>query len=101
MEGASGISKQLLIGAKEGWEDHAMRLFSLKGGGNTPQHKHPWSHINYITKGRGILWVEGKEHDLSPGSIAYLPENTEHQFRNASGTEEFSFICIVPKEGES
>ena len=99
MEGTQGAVKKILIGPTEGWEDHVMRLFSLEAGGYTPRHSHPWPHINYITKGKGTLFLSGNEYPLSPGSVAYIPEKEEHQFINSSHTE-FAFICIVPAEGD-
>jgi len=99
MEGLQGIEKQTLIGPQEGWKDHVMRLFTVEGGGFTPRHAHPWPHINYITKGNGKLFLAGKEYSLSPGSVAYIPAGELHQFINAS-QDDFSFICIVPKEGD-
>ena len=99
MDGVKGVSKQVLISPNEGWENHVMRLFTLSSGGYTPRHSHPWPHINYITKGRGTLYLSGQEHSLSPGSVAYVPGGEEHQFMNNS-QEDFSFICIVPEEGD-
>ena len=99
MDGVQGAAKQVLIGPDQGWEDHVMRQFTLESSGHTPKHSHPWPHINYITEGEGTLLLDGKEHSLTRGSVAYVPAGVEHQFSNpASGS--FSFICIVPKVGE-
>lgn len=99
MEGVEGASKQVLVGPNEGWKGHAMRLFTLQARGHTPKHSHPWPHINYITKGEGVLFLAGKDHPLKPGSVAYVPGGEEHQFRNGCAGE-FAFICIVPEEGD-
>ncbi|MFW5865280.1 MAG: cupin domain-containing protein, partial [Candidatus Izemoplasmataceae bacterium] len=85
-------------GEHEGWLDYVMRLVSVKEGGFTPLHEHPWPHINYMVEGEGILMIDGVEHPVKAGSHAYVPKNTLHQFKNA-GKEPFKFICIVPKEG--
>ena len=76
-----------------------MRQFHLEKGGFTPRHNHPWPHINYVTGGEGTLFVGGKEHRISRGSVAFVPSGTEHQFRADRGSD-VSFICIVPLEGE-
>ncbi|NLW07455.1 MAG: cupin domain-containing protein [Clostridia bacterium] len=94
-----GTSKKVLVSPKEGWEGWCMRLFTIEVGGATSKHTHPWPHINYITSGRGILHLDGQEHQVSAGSFAYIPEGKPHQFRN-DAEEEFSFICIVPQEGD-
>ena len=92
--------KKVLIGEKEGWEDYVMRFFSLKKGGYTPKHSHPWIHVNIVLDGKGTLFLDGKEHEVKKGSVALVPENALHQYRADRG-EELHFICIVPKKGES
>jgi quercetin dioxygenase-like cupin family protein len=97
--GASNVMKQLLVGRDEGWTDHAMRLFTVGRGGNTPKHSHPWPHINYVVSGCGELLIGDKKHEVKAGSVAFVPDDVEHQFRNLSA-EDFVFICIVPHRGE-
>ncbi|HBC93357.1 MAG TPA: cupin [Pelotomaculum sp.] len=97
--GAVNACKKTLIGPQEGWTGWVMRLFSLKDGGNSPRHSHPWPHINYILRGQGVLFVDGKETLLGEGSVAYVPADSLHQFSSTSN-EDFDFICIVPEEGD-
>lgn len=101
MQGAEvqGALKKVLVSPKEGWEGWTMRLFSLAPGGFTPQHTHPWPHINFISQGQGHLFLDGQEYEVTAGSFAYVPSGKLHQFRN-KGQEEFSFVCIVPEEGD-
>ncbi len=99
MEGALNVVKKTGITGKEGWDGWSMRIFNLGAGGYTPRHNHEWPHINYIISGRGTLFVDGKEQTVAAGDTAFVPGGEEHQFRNA-GDEEFSFICIVPEEGD-
>ena len=89
---------KVLVGQGEGWTDHVMRVIELGPGGYSPRHSHPWPHINYMIEGKGVLFIEGKEHAVEAGSYAYVPSDKDHQFRNA-GDGMFRFICIVPKEG--
>lgn len=97
--GVTGASKQTLIGPPQGWDGWVMRQFALTPGGHTPRHSHAWPHINYVVSGKGTLFLEGQEHGLESGSVAYVPGGSEHQFMN-KGDQEFSFICIVPEEGD-
>ena len=97
--GAVNAFRKSLIGPKEGWEGWVMRLFTLKEKGCSPRHAHPWPHINYILRGRGLLSAGGKETLLEEGSVAYVPSEIEHQFVNTAD-EDFAFICIVPQEGD-
>lgn len=95
----SNVMKQVLVGPEQGWQGWVMRQFSLGVEGYTPRHTHPWPHINYIISGQGTLFMDGQEHSVQAGSVAYVPDHIEHQFRN-SGAEDFTFICIVPEEGD-
>ncbi len=93
------VTKQVLVGPEQGWDSHVMRVFTLDKGGYTPRHSHPWPHINYIISGEGVLFADGKEFDVKAGGTAFVPGGIEHQFTQ-KGDGEFSFICIVPKEGD-
>mgnify|MGYP000126760819 CR=1 FL=1 len=97
--GANNVIKQTLVGPAQGWEGWVMRLFTLAQGGHTPRHSHPWPHINYIVSGEGTLYLDNKEYAVEPGFVAYIPGGAEHQFKNR-GQQDFSFICIVPEEGD-
>lgn len=94
-----GALKKVLVSPSEGWEGWTMRLFALESDGFTPKHTHPWPHINYITAGHGVLFLDDREYEVSAGSFAYVPSGKLHQFRNNS-RDDFSFICIVPEEGD-
>ncbi len=89
---------KVLISPLEGWEGYVMRVFEVEPGGYTPRHSHPWPHINYVISGRGKLFLDGKENEISGGSFAYVPSGQTHQFQN-TGDEKLEFICIVPEEG--
>lgn len=98
-ETAKNVLKQVAISPKEGWEGWVMRIFTLKKGGATPFHTHDWPHINYIIKGSGSLFIDGEVKPVAPGDTAYIKGGEKHQFQN-TGNDEFSFMCIVPEEGD-
>jgi len=79
-----------------GWNDYVMRIFTLQQGGFTPEHSHPWPHINYVIEGKGTLYLDGVHYTVEDGFVAYIPPNSIHQFKNTEDRE-FKFICIVPK----
>lgn len=93
------VVKQVLVGPAQGWQGWVMRSFTIAENGYTPRHTHPWPHINYIISGNGTLFLDGEEYPVQAGSVAYVPNDAEHQFRN-TGTGDFTFICIVPEEGD-
>lgn len=91
--------KKVLISPTQGWEGYVMREFELGPGGYSPRHTHPWPHINYIIEGEGTLHLDGQDHQLEKGSFAFVPSDKLHQFTN-TGNSRFTFICIVPEEGD-
>lgn len=93
------VTKQVLVGPGQGWDSHVMRVFTVGKNGYTPKHSHSWPHINYIISGEGTLYVDGTEYPVQAGGTAFVPGGSEHQFRQ-KGEEDFTFICIVPKEGD-
>ncbi len=99
MEGAQGILRRMAVGPDQGWTAHAMRIFTVQAGGNTPRHTHPWPHINYVISGSGTLEMAGTLHEIRAGSAASVPNDVEHQFTNPT-EEGLVFICIVPRRGE-
>lgn len=99
MDAAKNVFKQTAITKDQGWDGWSMRIFTLEKDGYTPFHTHDWPHINYILKGSGTLFIDGEEQSVKTGDAAYVKGGEEHQFRNA-GDEDFSFICIVPEEGD-
>lgn len=98
--GANNTRKRVLIGADQGWQGWVMRLFTLGTDGRSPRHSHPWPHLVFVHAGEGTIWVDGTEHPVEAGHVAVVPSNSEHQFSNR-GRGDFSFICVVPEEGEA
>lgn len=97
--GVANVSKQVLVGPSNGWDGWVMRHFTLGREGHSSRHSHPWPHIVYVTAGEGTLFLDGGDNLLEPGSVAYVPGDSDHQFLNR-GEKDFSFICIVPEEGD-
>ena len=96
---ALNVLKQVAVGPEQGWQGWVMRVFTIGGEGFSPRHSHPWPHINYIISGQGTLFLDGQNYEVRPGSVAYVPDNLEHQFTN-TGSGDFTFICIVPEDGD-
>lgn len=97
-EGAQGVTKKVAIGKDEGWE-YTLRVFKILPGGHTPEHRHPWEHVNYVISGRGRLIIDGVVHEIAAKDFALVPPDARHQFQNPYA-EVFEFICIVPNRGE-
>jgi quercetin dioxygenase-like cupin family protein len=100
MEGAKDIFKQVPLSKNNGAPAFSFRVFTIKPGGNTPFHEHPFEHMNYIIKGKGILVMKDAEHPVKEGDFALVLPNEKHQYKNASANEDFVMICAVPREYE-
>ncbi len=92
---AVNVSGRLLIGGKDGAQNFVMRCFEVGPGGHTPRHIHEWEHEVFVHQGRGKVLLEDAWHDLSPGSVVFVPGNVEHQFQNKSDAP-LTFICLIP-----
>lgn len=97
--GAENAYKRICVGPAEGWEGYVMRVINLGRNGYSPAHSHPWPHINYILRGKGLIKIDGTEYEVEEGSYAYVPEGVDHQFCNYN-SDFFQFVCIVPERGE-
>ena len=96
-DGAQGASIRWMISQKDGAPNFAMRMIDIAPGGHTPCHSHPGEHEVFVWSGRGELRLAGGESKVVvPGTVAFVPEMTEHQFVNFSDTEKLEFICVIP-----
>ena len=100
MEGAKDIYKQIPLSKKDGVPTFSFRVFTIKPGGHTPFHQHPFEHMNYVINGKGILVAEDREHELREGDFALILPGEKHQFKNSSESQNLRIICAVPKEYE-
>ena len=94
-DGAVNCHMRCLIGPDQGAPSFSMRQFELGAGGHTPKHAHGHEHEIFVLEGTGVVLEGDKEHALRPGSVALLPPNQVHQFRN-TGSGPFKFLCLIP-----
>ena len=101
MAGVQGITRPLVLGSADGVPNFSFRVFTLAPGGHSPHHQHEVEHLNFVLSGQGALMDEqGNANPLGKGDFAFVAPHDVHQFRNTSETEDFIFICAVPKEYE-
>lgn len=100
MEGAKGVCKQIPISRADGTPTFSFRVFTIEPGGHTPNHNHPFEHLNYIIEGRGAILLQDGEHNIKKGDFAMIPPGEKHQYRNTSTSKPLVMICAVPKEYE-
>lgn len=97
--GVTGVTKQIVIGPKDGY-DGFFRVFTVQPGGASPYHSHDWFHANYILEGQGNLVIEGVAEPVKAGSVAYIEGGKNHNFVN-TGAAPLKFICLVPQSGDA
>lgn len=93
------ITKRVVFGPGKFWEDHVMRVFTVKPGAASPFHSHDWPHYVIFLRGKAAGKIDGVNVDLEKGDYAYVPPDVDHNFSN-SGDEDLVFICIVPTKGD-
>ena len=94
MEGVKSATIQWLISKNEGAKDFAMRLVTLKKGGEIPLHSHHQIHEQYILKGRGVIFTKDSEKELEPGDFVFVDADEAHGMKN-TGDEDFEVICCI------
>ncbi|MES2224118.1 MAG: cupin domain-containing protein [Patescibacteria group bacterium] len=57
-------------------------------------HKLKTSEVYYILKGKGLMYIDGEEKEVSEGDIIYIPPFAEQKIKNIDNID-LEFICIV------
>ena len=91
-----GVTLRIAAGPLDGAHNFTMRVFTVDPGGHTPLHAHEFEHEIFFHQGTGELFYENEILPVGPGTVAFIPPNTEHQFRN-TGNHDLVFVCVVPK----
>jgi mannose-6-phosphate isomerase-like protein (cupin superfamily) len=54
-------------------------------GGALNLHRHAAAEIYFVLEGEGIVSIDGHDHAVAPGSIAFIPASAPHGVRNSGG----------------
>jgi len=89
VSGAEGLELRQLGGGKatirhlaRGQAAYLGRL-TLKGGVDVPLHRDPTEEYLVIERGHGVITINGVAHQLSAGSVVYMPAQAEVSFKNS------------------
>ncbi len=85
---------QVLLGPDDGAPNFAMRRFTMGEGGGMPPHTNTVEHEQYVLRGRARVGIAGEVHEVSAGSVLYIPAGTPHHYEVLEGP--FEFLCMVP-----
>ena len=64
-----------------------------------PEHDHAedgQEEVYYVISGRATLTIEGEEHPLRAGSVAYVPSGTKRRFTTPDSAVQFIAIGGTP-----
>ncbi|MCK4303527.1 MAG: cupin domain-containing protein [Candidatus Eisenbacteria sp.] len=99
MEGVKGAFKQVPLGKADGAPTFSVRVFTVEPGGHTPQHAHPFEHVNYVLEGSGELVSKDGAKTIREGDFVLVDPDEPHQYKNHSDVP-LVFMCIVPRHYE-
>ena len=51
-------------------------------GASVPKHRDVSEEYIYVLQGSGRITIDGRSHELKPGSAAFMPANAEVSFQN-------------------
>ena len=88
-----------ILGEKDGAPTVVSLYHDHEPGDMSPHHSHDWEHQAFITRGSGIVWVDGKEYPISTGDFVLVPPNSSHYFKN-TGTSVLSRDTFNPLRSE-
>lgn len=82
-----------------GAKDFVIFTEDLPVGQSISPHRHPHSEeILFIRAGTGTAWLDGKEAKIGPGSIIFMPPNTEVRLTN-DGKQPISLMAVFSRPG--
>jgi quercetin dioxygenase-like cupin family protein len=91
----TSVTKQVMIGPREGAENYSMRYFEIAPGGKSSFDQHEHDHGVMVLSGCGRVLLGAEQHEIGFGDVIYIAPNEIHQFEN-TGTEPLGFVCVAP-----
>ncbi|MFQ5823553.1 MAG: cupin domain-containing protein [bacterium] len=92
---AKNVTRQVMVGPKEGAKKFEMRYFEMAPGGYTSLDIHKHDHAVLILRGQGRVLLGEKTYEIGFGDAIYISQNERHQFEN-TGDGPLGFICVIP-----
>lgn len=57
-------------------------------------HRHTQPEVYHIISGRGIMQIDDQEHEVTVGSVVYIPSNAKHGLRNEDPDQELKWLYV-------
>jgi mannose-6-phosphate isomerase-like protein (cupin superfamily) len=97
--GSATAGRQFVLGATPAIGCGSVTQFvGLVPPGRAPDHFHTYDEVIYVLSGTGVLYVEGEEAELGPGSCVHLPARLVHCLAN-TGTSELRLLGVFRPAG--
>lgn len=75
-------------------------LYRLAAGSQDRQQPHGEDEVYYALSGRGRLSVDGTDHVVEPGTVAFVGARVDHRFHTI--TEDLTLLVVfAPAEGSA
>jgi mannose-6-phosphate isomerase-like protein (cupin superfamily) len=79
-------------------ESMSAGLYVLEAGGTDPQSPHAQDEIYYVLSGRALITSGGRDREVAPGDVIFVPAREEHRFHSIE--ERLSLLVVfAPPEG--
>lgn len=74
-------------------------IYHLAAGSQDSQTSHDEDEVYFVLKGRGSMLIDGEKKALGPGTILYIPADSEHEFVEIE--EDLSLLVFFGSGGPS
>ncbi|MHA2141815.1 MAG: cupin domain-containing protein [Candidatus Thorarchaeota archaeon] len=96
LPGVTKTTMRWLIGKHTGAKTYFMRHFEMQPGGIIPLHSHREEHEIFVLTGEAKVLGDCDTDVVKKDDVVFIPSDFPHGYDNTTGTEVFSFICVIP-----
>ena len=89
-----------LVTEENGARSLEMRYLVLGKSCSTSLGDHPWEQVVYVSKGWGVLRVDGKDYEVMEGDAVHIKAGEKHQFLNP-WENPMELLFVMPAKTES
>jgi quercetin dioxygenase-like cupin family protein len=90
----TATATQVLIGARDGAPNFAMRRFIMGAGGGMPRHTNTVEHEQFVLCGRARIRIGDRAFEVGPHDVVFIPAGAPHSYEVIEAP--FEFLCMVP-----
>jgi len=88
--------RTLFCGDKTATSSMVMGIAEFGPEGTLLPHRHGPAEIYFGLSGCGTVTIDGVQHDLTPGTALYIPEEAEHD--TVAGPDGLKFLYVFPRD---